>query len=137
MTIYEDAKKYAELTMMTEEQAKIRCDYFLNLQKEIKEKMAIAIICPTCKQPTLSFELGSYEEGYGDYVVCEGEGDCDYSSEQHSFPHHSDDFDVVLFFASSIEMDGLAEVEKDVGLPWSEFITKETDELRKEPIAIL
>ena len=137
MTIYEDVKRYAEKTMMTEEQAKIRCDYYLNLKKEIDEKMAIAIICPACKQPTLSFEPGSYEEGYGDYVECNGEGDCEYSSEEHSYPHHSDDFDVVLMFACQIEREALAETEKSIGLPWSEFIAKEVDELGKDPFEIL
>lgn len=137
MTIYEDVKRYAEVTMMTEEQAKIRCDYYLKLKKEMDEKMAIAIICPVCKQPTLSFEPGSYEEGYGDYVECDGEGDCEYSSEEHAFPHHNDDFDIVLAFACSVEHEGLAEVEKTIGLPWSEFIAKEVDELGKDPLEIL
>lgn len=145
MSIYQSVEEYASKTNITEEQAKIRCDYFLALQKKTEAKQ----ICPECKQATLAYESGCYEGGYGDYIHCEndkvpytedgeeGFTDCEFSTENTDefieiTPHF--DFDVVLMMAGEI-----AQSEKDdteiglsLGSTWHDFVEKDNQDILNE-----
>lgn len=145
MNIYQSATEYAKQTNTTEEQAKIRCDYYLALEKKAEKKR----VCPDCKQPTLVYESSCSEGGYGDYIYCEndkvpyvedgeeGVTDCEFTANdcgeyEEIMPYT--DFDVVLAMALDIErlkQDNI-EVEMSLGQNWHMFVEKNNQEILKE-----
>lgn len=145
MSIYQSVEVYAKKTNTTEEQAKIRCDYFLALQKTAEKKK----VCPVCKQSTLEYESGCYEGGYGDYVYCdndkvpysedgeEGFTDCEFSTENIDefieITAHFD-FDVVLMMAGDIAQSKKddTEIELSLGSSWHDFVEKDNQDILKE-----
>lgn len=133
MTIYNDVEKYAKTTMMTVEDAKMRCEYYLTLQKEKAEAMAQNIICPQCKQSTLELEYDQYEEGNEEYVEaqCKNE-ECEYYCEDHPHAELIDSFDVVLMYAGQVEQEGLVQIEEQLGSTWAEFVAHDNADLLNE-----
>lgn len=144
MALCDNSKEYAEKTLISLEQAEIRCEYF----RKIKEKMYEAKKCPKCGEHTLEIEGGSYEEGINSYVYCENdkiividedgeeyETECDFTSDiTKEFEPISDwyDFDVVLMFSLDIDSDGIKAVEEQIGCSWTEFVEKDTMDLISE-----
>lgn len=146
MNIYQSVTAYAKQTNITEEQAKIRCDYFLALQKKAEAKR----VCPECKQGTLVFEGGCMEMGHGDYIYCENDkvpykdecgeevmGDCEFTTNdtgeyEEIMPYT--DFDVVLAMALDIERLKQDEIEVEIALGqnWHQFVEKENQEILNE-----
>lgn len=125
MNIYESPEEYAETVNISLEQAKIRCEHFLAIQKEIHESLK----CPKCGQHTLEFEGGEWEVGVKDYVYCSNdkistvdeEGDefmeeCDFTDDvkpQYKF-YGMHDFDEVLYMHSQSEL--------TLGCTWAKFV---------------
>lgn len=102
-----------------------RCTHF----KKLHEKLHELSKCPNCNEYTLSYEAGEYETGIQPYIYCDGEdGECEFTAEANfrglASEVHSD-FDVVLMFAGVFKNEGLEETEKQIGIPWNEFILKE------------
>lgn len=129
MKIHEDVKEYAKKTMMTMEQAKIRCDYYKKQRSDFEKEVEKARICPDCKKAKLVFESGSYEDGlFYTEAECQNPS-CGFESDDYPYPEEGDLFDVVLLFAGQAEREGLAETERQIGLSWSEFIKKDTEDL--------
>lgn len=136
MSIYNVPKDYAAQTVMSLEQATIRCNHY----KKIEEQSFEASKCPQCGQHTLAIECGSFEEGYSDFVYCENDKvtvtdedgetyhtDCDFTSnvtKEYEPISHYYDFDEVLAFSIGIEQGGLASIESNIGCTWSEFVEK-------------
>lgn len=143
MSIYNNPEVYAKKTLMTTEQAIIRCEHFKKLQQVMYE----AKKCPKCRQHTLEIEGGSYEEGTQDYVYCENDKvtvndedgeeyltDCDFTSdvEKEFEPiSHWYDFDVVLAFSDNLERDGKDKAEIYIGSSWEEFVNASNEKLDK------
>lgn len=141
MSLYNDPKEYAAQTLMSLEQATIRCNHF----KKLKDQIFKAKKCPQCGQHTLEIEGGSYEEGYNSFVYCENDAvnvtdedgeiyqtDCDFTSnvkKEYEPISHYYDFDDVLAFSIHIKKDGLASVESSMGCSWSEFVKKANEKL--------
>lgn len=139
MSIHNDHVEYAKKVRMPVNLAKIWCTN----QLEIKEEMNKAKICPKCEKPTLELELGSYEEGYNDYVYCvnneilaiddDGEEyytDCDYTSEpknEHEPLSCWYDFDVLL--AHSIGYDESRKHDTDLQ-EWLKFVREEVGKIK-------
>jgi hypothetical protein len=69
MSIYADPVKYARMARITIGMAEIWCAEQLRLAAEIEA----ARTCPKCGKPTLTYEIGCYEEGYDDYIHCEND----------------------------------------------------------------
>lgn len=140
MSIYENPEKYAELTLTTLEQAKIRCEHFLQVEKEMHEVKK----CPKCGKHTLEAESGSYEEGYGSYLRCENSevetfdeesnrilDDCYYTSGITSeyMVASEKDYDVVLAFSYELAEGKMPVLEKHIGCSWTEFVDKDNEKL--------
>ncbi|MCK2000725.1 hypothetical protein MZM54_04890 [[Brevibacterium] frigoritolerans] len=140
MSLYNNPKEYAKETMMSIEQATLRCEHF----KKIQQIMHEAKKCPKCGKHSLGIEGGSYEEGYSDYVYCENDEvvviengeelftDCGFTSdvkEEYEPLNHWYDFDVILSFCFQIKEEGLPETERNIGCTWDEFINKEKKQL--------
>lgn len=145
MSIYQSVEEYAKQTNITKEQAKIRCDYYLALQKKADEKR----VCPECKQATLVHESGCSEGGYGDYIYCEndkvpyvedgeeGMTDCEFTTNdtgEYEEIMSYYDFDVVLAMAHDIERLKQDEMEVTVSLGqnWQMFVERENQRILTE-----
>lgn len=140
MSIYESAEKYAEELNMSVEQAKIRLDYFL----KVKEDMRATRKCPKCGQHTLAVEGGEWESGVSDWVYCGNDkietrdenGDnyfeeCDFTDavkKEYLFAFEID-FDAVLMMSCSLDINNRQEVLNVIGMPWKEFVEKDTKNL--------
>lgn len=101
-SIYANPYKYACVCNVPFELAKIACKKQRHLEKEQRKHKAY---CPTCGSKHLVFEMGSYEEGYGDFFECE---DCEDTFCPSEIPNveHFDfmgwaDFDPVLYFSNT------------------------------------
>lgn len=144
MSIYNDIKAYANENNISEEQAKIRCEYFLAVEKQVE----LAMVCPTCKQATLEVEPGSYEEGYPTYIRCDNdkvpfieEGqtesiftDCEFTSDvTDEFAVLSDgrDFDIVRYIAGDIRESDSEYPNFPDNMSWSEFVDDDNLSLLK------
>lgn len=137
MSIYNNPELYAKEANITLEQAEIRCTYF----RKLEELNYLAKKCPSCGQHTLTFEEGSYEEGYGSYIYCDNdkliqtengeeyESDCEFTSDvEKSYEAICDvrDLDVVLMFGFDMQKSDIKEFEAMVGCKWSEFVENNT-----------
>ena len=101
-TIYDNPYKYACVCNVPFELAKIAC-----LKRRHKDKMRRKhpVHCPTCNSKHLIYEMGSYEEGYSDFIECDECGDTFDCSEIPNIEYVDltgwDDFDAVLFFSQN------------------------------------
>ncbi|MGS2750064.1 hypothetical protein ACVAMH_24730 [Bacillus zanthoxyli] len=120
--IYKDMDLYAKECGITLEQAKVRCDYYLNIQDEI-EKVRI---CPECKQHSLEIENDGCEYVSSSWIQCENE-DCGFTDddkkEQYELLQNGCDFDEVLAIACTDMETGI----KD----WNEFVEQSNQNLTK------
>ena len=100
-SIYANPYKYACLCDIPIELAKIACQKQRHFVKEQKKH---PMYCPVCKSKRLTFEMGSYEEGYGDFIECEDCGetfDCDkVPNAKYASLTGWEDFDAVLYFSN-------------------------------------
>lgn len=138
MSIYSDHIDYAKKVRMPIRLAEIWCKNQLELKKEMDK----AKKCPKCGKDTLELELGSYEEGYSDYVHCsndeipavdvDGEEyftECDYtaSPEKGHEPLSAwYDFDVIMAFRC-----GMSGRVKEFGSlqEWLKFVREEVSKI--------
>lgn len=83
--------------------------------------------CPICKSKHLEYEMGSYEEGYGDFIECEDCGNTfdvdEVLNSKYADLTGWEDFDAVLYYSETenkedgwMEACGSKEPEK-----WVEF----------------
>lgn len=139
MSNYADVKAYAKRNQITEAQAKVRCDHFLAIERKIEA----AKVCPKCNQPTLEFEQGSYEEGYGDFIFCDNDevpviedgetvmDDCGFKSDvidPFKILGSGEDFDVVEYARYDLEQ---GTVQEMYGMDWNEFVENDNQALAK------
>lgn len=123
---YDNPYKYACICNVPFEIAKIACLKEKHYRKEQKKHRPV---CPNCGSKKLFYEMGSYEEGYGDFVECT---ECEETFEPnevknidyiHPFGGY---FDVVLYFSIEekergwMEACGAKTIEE-----WQEFARKE------------
>lgn len=97
--IYDNPYKYAIECNIPYDLAKIAC---LKHRHFLKEKRKKAPRCPICDSKRMIYQMGSYEEGYGDYVECDCCGETfepDEIKNIEYLPTSRDDFDVVLYFS--------------------------------------
>lgn len=97
-SIYDNPYKYACECDIPIELAKIACLKERHLRKEQKKHKPK---CPNCGSKKLDYEMGSYEEGYGDYFECVTCGETYDPNEIKNIeymPCPFGDFDVVLYF---------------------------------------
>lgn len=125
MSIYDNPGNYSKYTNMPLEDAIARCEHF----KQQREKLRELSKCPMCNKYSLFHEAGEYESGISSYIYCDSEDeDCEFTADGDFRGFESEihsDFDVVLMFAGVLESEGLEAVEKQLGISWSEFISKE------------
>lgn len=120
----EQINKYIKQCHCSYDQAKIRVEYFNKLKKEMEE----ASICPECSEKSLYIENTDIPESLDGWVECETCGFTDDLDEYEALSNGYD-FDVVLWFSIDIDKLGIDEVEKEVGLSWTEFVDKENQDL--------
>lgn len=126
-SIYDNPYKYACVCNVPFELAKIACLKQRHMEKMRRKHPAH---CPTCNSRHLHFEMGSYEEGYGDFIECLNCGDT-FDCDEIPNVEYTDltgwgDFDVVLYFSSTENKEegwkeacGAETIEK-----WHEFARK-------------
>lgn len=100
--IYSNPYKYACICNIPYDLAKIAC---LKQRHFDKMQRKHPIHCPTCNSKKLIFEMGSYEEGYGDFFECDTCGDTFEPNEIPNVEYASlsgwEDFDPVLYFSTT------------------------------------
>lgn len=129
-TIEEQIKDYAETCKCTLEQAEIRVKITVARQEETHQ----AKLCPVCKEHSLSIEYDEPEDSSKSWVACQSEdGECEYTTDvtkEHEPLQIWHDFDEIMAFAYPCLRDQpLAEIEKQIGCSWEEFVEKNTKEL--------
>lgn len=140
MSIYESIEEYAVYTHMSLEQAKIRCEHFLEIKQRIHESRK----CPKCQQHTLDVERCDWELNIQPYIYCENDkieakdedgksyfDECDFTDDvklEYLFATEAD-FDVILCLAYDIKKQGVQSVENMIGQTWKEFLDKEHEKL--------
>jgi len=101
-SIYDNPYKYACVCDVPIELAKIAC---LKHRHNIKEQRKHRAYCPCCKSKHLIFNMGSYEEGYGDFFECYECGETFDPSEIPNVEYFDymgwADFDAVLYFSDT------------------------------------
>lgn len=96
-SIYDNPYKYAYECDVPIELARATC----KLQRKYDKMIYRAAKCPVCKARALTYESGSYEEGYGDFIYCDS---CDESFNVDEIKngvllHSWGNFDSVLWFS--------------------------------------
>lgn len=125
-SIYANPYKYACVCNIPYDLAKIACLKQRHYDKTMRKNRPY---CPKCGSKNIDYEMGSYEEGYGDFCECD---ECGETFEPHEVPNYEyfdifgSDFDVVLFFSKTedvkqgwIEACGAKTLEE-----WQEFAKK-------------
>lgn len=101
-SIYDNPYKYACVCNVPFELAKIACLKQRHLNK-MQQKHPMR--CPHCNSKSLIFEMGSYEEGYGDFIECDDCGDTFDCAEVPNAEYANltgwEDFDPVLYFSTT------------------------------------
>lgn len=98
LSIYASSKKYAKKCQIPLSLAKIECRKQRKIERSRKK-----ITCPMCKHKSLGYEMGSYEEGYGDFIGCAFCGET-YGPEEiknGDLLAYGADFDAVLYFCKT------------------------------------
>lgn len=124
--IHDNPYKYACVCNVPYELAKIACLKDRHYQKERRKH---GPFCPKCGSKNIFYEMGSYEEGYGDYVECENCGETyePYEIKNVDYIIPFRDFDTVLYFSSSrIPEEGWREAcGAETIEEWQEFAREE------------
>ena len=126
-SIYANPYKYACQCCIPIELAKIACK---KQRHFLKEQRKHRMYCPVCKSKNVVFEMGSYEEGYGDFIECEDCGETFDCNEVPNVEYASlsgwEDFDAVLYFSNTEnKSDGWKEAcGTTTHKEWIEFATK-------------
>ena len=101
-SIYDNPYKYAIVCNVPFDIAKIACKKQRHLDKEHNKHKAY---CPKCGSKHLEYEMGSYEEGYGDFIEC---SECGETFDLPEVPNVDymtlsgfEDFDAVLYFSTT------------------------------------
>ena len=101
-SIYSNPYKYSVKCNIPFELAKIMC---LKQRHFYKEQRKHPMYCPICKSKKLNYEMGSYEEGYGEFIECYDCGetfDCDeVPNVEYASLTGWEDFDAVLYFSNT------------------------------------
>lgn len=100
-SIYSNPYKYAVKCNVPIELAKIACKKQRHIDKERKKHYPV---CPQCGSKKLSYEMGSYEEGYGDFIECNDCGETyelDEVENIDNLPCFEWDFDPVVYFSTT------------------------------------
>ncbi|MFV1457543.1 hypothetical protein [Bacillus mycoides] len=120
--IYEDVNLYAKECRISLEQAKIRCEHFLGLQRETEK----AKVCPMCKQHSLEIESDGCEFQSQSWIMCDSD-DCEFTDDEQKEKYIPLQiwygFDEVLAIACSDMKHGIRD--------WEAFVEKSTQELTK------
>lgn len=125
-SIYDNPYKYACECDIPIELAKIACLKERHLRKEQKKHKPK---CPKCGSKKLNYEMGSYEEGYEDYVECDECGETYEPNEIKNIeymPSSWDNFDVLLYFSNGEDKTGWMEAcGAETIEEWQAFARKE------------
>ena len=101
-SIYANPYKYACKCNIPIELAKIMCKKQRHFEKEQRKH---PVCCPVCKSKNLSYDSGSWEEGYGEFIECFACGntfDCDeVPNVEYASLTGWEDFDAVLYFSNT------------------------------------
>ena len=99
-SIYANPYKYACTCSISFELAKIMCKKQRHFYKEQKKH---PMYCPVCKSKHLTYEGGSWEEGYDEFIECADCGetfDCgDVPNVEYASLTGWENFDPVLFYS--------------------------------------